>query len=101
MRKVNDPMQRRRRETVKNDLGEVLPIGVQKSYFMLSDAERGALEKYRPAIALRNQYAIRLYAWAKKHASVASKRITLDQLRTVLGLDSVKDADGTIIRKRV
>jgi hypothetical protein len=52
MRKVNDPIQRRRRESVKNDLGEVLPTGVQKSYFMLADAERGvlntALEKYRP-----------------------------------------------------
>jgi hypothetical protein len=49
---VKDPIQRRRRETVKDDLGKVLPTSVQKSYFMLSDAERGilntALEKYRP-----------------------------------------------------
>jgi len=35
-----------------DDLGEVLPTAVQKSYFMLSDAERAilntALEKYLP-----------------------------------------------------
>jgi hypothetical protein len=49
---VKDPIQRRRRQTVKDDLGMVLPTSVQKSYFMLSDAERAvletALEKYRP-----------------------------------------------------
>src|SRR5690348_3690041 len=52
MGKTNDPIKRRRRETLKDDLGEVLPTGVQKSYFMLSNAERTvlntALEKYRP-----------------------------------------------------
>jgi hypothetical protein len=51
------------------------------------------------AIGLRSQYAIRLYAWAKNHASVANQRITLEHLPTVLGLDSVKDADGNIIRE--
>jgi len=55
MRKVNDPIQRRRRETVKDELGKVLPTSVQKGYFMLSDAERAvlnnALEKYQPGHA--------------------------------------------------
>jgi len=75
MRKVNDPIQRRRRETVKNDLGEVLPTGVQKSYFMLSDPERAilntALEKYQPGqsepISVDDKKvlkpALRLMAW--------------------------------------
>jgi plasmid replication initiation protein len=171
---VKDPIQRRQRETVKDDLGVVLPTSVQKSYFMLSDAERGilntALEKYRPgqsafilvgghkvlkpalrlmtwfrlvieevkdgqavtsytrwvdavqvkggenqevyltfsprfehiwleckkslldylaqqsaAIGLRSKYAIRLYAWAKDQLSAGTKRITLEELRAVLG----------------
>jgi plasmid replication initiation protein len=188
MRKVNDPIQRRSREPAKDDLGEVLPTGVQKSYFMLADAERTvlntALEKYQPgqaepilvgdkkmlkpalrlmtyyrlkievvlagravtsytrwvdavqvmggeiqevyltfsprfehiwlecrkrlfdylaqkpaAIGLRSQYAIRLYAWAKDRLSVGTKRITLEQLRTVLGLDSVKDTAGNVLRE--
>jgi hypothetical protein len=42
------------------------------------------------AIGLRSQYAIRLYAWAKNHDSVGSKRITLERLRTVLELDPGK-----------
>ena len=37
---------------IRKGLGEFLPTSVQKSYFMLSDAERNvlncALEKYRP-----------------------------------------------------
>jgi plasmid replication initiation protein len=51
------------------------------------------------AIRLRSKYAIRLYAWAKSHASLGNKRVTLEQLRTVLGLNSVKDADGNVIRE--
>ena len=169
-------------------LGRFPPTGVQKSYFMLSDAERvvlnTALEKYQPgqsepiyvgggnvlkpalrlmsayrlaideikdsqaitsytrwvdavqvrdaenkevyltfsprlehiwieskkhllglaaqkpaAIRLLSKYAIRLYDWVKKYVSVATKRISLEELRTVLGLDSINDADGNIIRE--
>jgi hypothetical protein len=40
------------RSLIHKGFGEVLPTGVQKSYFMLSDAERAvlntALAKYRP-----------------------------------------------------
>ncbi|MBV9644668.1 MAG: replication initiation protein [Verrucomicrobia bacterium] len=50
------------------------------------------------AIGLRSQYAIRLYAWAKSHRGAGSKRITVEQLRSVLGLESVKGAQGNIIR---
>jgi hypothetical protein len=54
----------------------------------------------RPAaIRLRSQYAIWLYAWAKDHAPVGTKRVTVGQLRTVLGLAPVKDADGNVIRE--
>ena len=52
-----------------------------------------------PHIGLRSRYAIRLYAWAQEHRSAGSKRITLERLRTVLGLDSVKDPKGRVIRK--
>src|SRR5262249_11718202 len=51
------------------------------------------------AIGLRSKYAIGLYAWAKDDLSAGTKRITLEQRRTVLGLDSVKDADGSVIRE--
>ena len=54
----------------------------------------------KPAnIGLRSQYALRLYDWAKKYASAGSTHITLEQLRTVLGLDPVKDAGGNVIRE--
>ena len=54
----------------------------------------------KPAnINLRSQYAIRLYGWAKKYVTVGTKRISLEQLRKVLGLESVKDADGKIIQE--
>jgi plasmid replication initiation protein len=51
------------------------------------------------AIRLRSKYAIRLYAWVKRYVSVGTRRISLEELRKVLGLESVKDADGNIIRE--
>ena len=56
----------------------------------------------KPAnIGLRSQYALRMYSWAKKCVSVRTKRISLslEQLRKVLGLESVKDTDGNIIQE--
>ncbi len=54
----------------------------------------------KPAnIGLRSQFALRLYSWAKKYITVGTKRISLEQLRKVLGLESVRDAAGNIIRK--
>jgi Initiator Replication protein len=185
---ARDPVHRRPKSAIRMGLPESLPTAVQKSYFMLSDAERGilntALEKYRPGqsepilvggekllkpalrlmsfyrlridaiegdsvvtsytrwlgsvqargaenqevyiafsprfdriwleskkrlpeyvsqkpanLGLRSQYAIRLYSWTKKYVSGGKKRISLEQLRKVLGLESVKDAEGNIIQE--
>jgi plasmid replication initiation protein len=49
-------------------------------------------------IGLRSQYALRLYSWVKKYVTDGTKRISLEQLRKVLGLESVKDAAGNIIQ---
>jgi plasmid replication initiation protein len=48
---------------------------------------------------LRSQYALRLYSWAQKYVKVGTRRVSLEQLRKVLGLESVKDADGKIIQE--
>jgi plasmid replication initiation protein len=54
----------------------------------------------KPAnIGLRSQYALRLYSWAKKHAAAGEKKISLEELRKVLGLESVKDDAGNIIQE--
>jgi hypothetical protein len=44
----------------------------------------------KPAnIGLRSQYSLRLYAWARKYVSNGKKRISLEDLRKVLGLEGV------------
>jgi hypothetical protein len=49
---TKDAIRRRPKSVIRKGLPESLPTSVQKSYFMLSDAERvvlnTALEKYRP-----------------------------------------------------
>ena len=48
---------------------------------------------------LRSQYALRLYSWAKKHVAVGTKSISVEQIRNVFGLESVKDGDGNVIKE--
>ena len=50
-------------------------------------------------IGLRSQYAIRLYSWAQKYVTAGTKRVSLEEVRKVLGLESVKDADGNVIQE--
>jgi plasmid replication initiation protein len=50
-------------------------------------------------IGLRSQYSIQLYSSAKKHVSVGTKRISLEDLRKLLGLESVGDAEGNVVQE--
>jgi plasmid replication initiation protein len=49
--------------------------------------------------ALRSQYSLRLYSWAKKHVEDGASTISLEELRRVFGLESIKDAEGNVIRE--
>lgn len=54
----------------------------------------------KPAnLQLRSQYSIRFYDWAKKHVEARTKTISLEELRRVLGLESVKDVDGNVLHE--
>jgi hypothetical protein len=48
---------------------------------------------------LRSQYSLRLYSWAKKYLEEGSQTISLEELRRVFGLESIKDAEGNIIKE--
>jgi hypothetical protein len=48
--------------------------------------------------ALRSKYALNLYSWAKNYAEDGAKTISMEDLRRVFGLESVKDAKGNVIR---
>ena len=57
------------------------------------------MEKKPANAALRSQYSLRLYSWAKKYVEDGAKTISLEEFRRVLGLESIKDADGNVIRE--
>jgi plasmid replication initiation protein len=46
---------------------------------------------------LRSQYSLRLYSWAKKYVEEGAQTISLEELRRVFGLESIKDAEGNVI----
>jgi hypothetical protein len=64
----------------KSDPDQFLPTSVQKSYFMVSRSTRAVLDT-----------ALRKYR-AKKYLEEGSRTISLEELRRVFGLESIKDA---------
>jgi hypothetical protein len=48
---------------------------------------------------LRSQYSLRLYRWAKKYVKDGARTTSLEELRSVLGLESIKDAEGNVIHE--
>jgi len=57
------------------------------------------MEQQPANAALRSQYALRLYSWAKKYVEDGAKTILLEELRRVFGLESVKDVNGKAIQE--
>src|ERR1700693_2066788 len=54
----------------------------------------------KPANAgLRSQYSLRLYSWAKKYVEYGARTISLEELRWVLGLESIKNPVGNVIKE--
>ena len=54
----------------------------------------------RASVKLASQYSIRLYEWAWKWRHIVLKRISIPQIRKVLGVDEVKDAQGNMISEK-
>ena len=54
----------------------------------------------RASVKLASQYSIRLYEWAWKWRHIVLKRISIPQIRKVLGVDEVTDAQGNVISEK-
>jgi plasmid replication initiation protein len=54
----------------------------------------------RASVKLASQYSIRLYEWAWKWRHIVLKRISVPQIRKVLGVDEVTDAQGNVISEK-
>ena len=50
-----------------------------------------------PGVRLKSQYSSRLYQWAKQYVTVGYKRVSLATLRTILGLEDIKDNSGRVV----
>jgi hypothetical protein len=57
------------------------------------------MEQKTANTGLRSQYSLRLYSWAKKYVEDGTSTISLEELRRVFDLESVKDAEGNVIRE--
>jgi hypothetical protein len=46
----------------------------------------------------KSQYSLRLYSWGKKYVEDGAKSISVEELRKVMGLEPLTDADGNVIQ---
>jgi hypothetical protein len=58
------------------------------------------VDSERASVKLASQYSIRLYEWAWKWRHIVLKRISIPQIRKVLGVDEVTDGQGNIISEK-
>jgi plasmid replication initiation protein len=54
----------------------------------------------RASVKLASQYSIRLYEWAWKWRNIGLKRISIPQIRKVLGVDEVRDPQGNVLSEK-
>jgi hypothetical protein len=54
-------------------------------------------ETQKVFLTLSPRFKLRLYSWAKRHESVGNKRISVEQIRKVLGLEPAYDAEGNLV----
>ena len=54
----------------------------------------------RAGVKLASQYSIRLYEWAWKWRHIGLKRISIPQIRKVLGVDEVRDPQGNVLSEK-
>jgi plasmid replication initiation protein len=52
------------------------------------------MEQKPAAASLRSQYSLRLYGWVKNYVQEGAQTISLEELRRVFGLESIKDPEG-------
>jgi plasmid replication initiation protein len=75
-----------------------LDPGVVPHLERLKDHQRE--DSDRASVKLASQYSIRLYEWAWKWRHVVLKRISIPQIRKVLGVDEVTDGQGNVISEK-
>ena len=75
-----------------------LDPGVVPHLERLKDHQRE--DSDRASVKLASQYSIRLYEWAWKWRHVVLKRISIPQIRKVLGVDEVRDGQGDVISEK-
>jgi plasmid replication initiation protein len=54
----------------------------------------------RASVKLASQYSIRLYEWAWKWRNIGLKRISIPQIRKILGVDEVRDSQGNVLSEK-
>ena len=82
---------------VKTGDEEELELKLNSNYGKIWHKLKGHLDE--PAVRLKSQYSTRLYQWAKQHLGVGFRRVSLATLRTVLGLEDIRDSSGKVVQE--
>jgi len=82
---------------IKTKEGDELEIALNRNYEKIWRMLKQHLAD--SGVRLKSQYSSRLYRWAKQYLGVGYKRVSLETLRKILGLEEVRDESGKLLQE--
>jgi Initiator Replication protein len=83
--------------TIKSGRREELELRLNGNYATIWRTLKESLGNIE--VRLKSQYSSRLYQWAKQNVKVGFRRVSLAQLRKILGLEDIRDESGNLVQE--
>ena len=83
--------------TIKSGKQEELELRLNGNYEKIWRTLKESLGN--TGVRLKSQYSSRLYQWAKQNVKVGFRRVSLANLRKILGLEDIRDESGNVVQE--
>jgi hypothetical protein len=83
--------------TIKAGKNEELELRLNGNYEQIWRTLKESLGN--TGVRLKSQYSSRLYQWAKQNVKVGFRRVSLANLRKILGLEDIRDESGNLVQE--
>jgi Initiator Replication protein len=83
--------------TIKTGKNEELELRLNGNYEKIWRILKESLGN--TGVRLKSQYSSRLYQWAKQNVKVGFRRVSIANLRKILGLEDIRDESGTVVQE--
>jgi hypothetical protein len=83
--------------TIRRGKHEELELRLNGNYEKIWRTLKESLGNSR--VRLKSQYSSRLYQWARQNVKVGFRRVSITNLRKILGLEDIRDGSGKLVQE--